>query len=108
MNDMINERDKEFANEFSRFVNGKMCSASKVGGEFANDHIHKLFKRLADAAVGQLPPPAAADCQNAVPVTHKGGKRKLAAEHLRQLGGKGVHLAHGRVLFKDHFPHRRW
>ena len=38
MNDMINERDKEFANEFSRFVNGKMCSASKVGAEFANDH----------------------------------------------------------------------
>ena len=37
MNDMINERDKEFANEFSRFVNGKMCSASKVGAEFAND-----------------------------------------------------------------------
>ena len=36
--DMINERDKEFANEFSRFVNGKMCSASKVGAEFANDH----------------------------------------------------------------------
>ena len=38
MNDMINERDKEFTNEFSRFVNGKMCSASKVGAEFANDH----------------------------------------------------------------------
>ena len=38
MNDIINERDKEFANDFSRFVNGKMCSASKVGAEFANDH----------------------------------------------------------------------
>ncbi len=24
MNDMINERDKEFANEFSRFVNGSV------------------------------------------------------------------------------------
>ena len=31
MDDMINERDKEFANEFSRFVNGKMGSASKLG-----------------------------------------------------------------------------
>ena len=47
MNDMINERDKEFANEFSRFVNGKMCSASKVGAEFANDHrflVNEKFK----------------------------------------------------------------
>ena len=47
MNDMINERDKEFANEFSRFVNGKMGSASKVGAEFANDHrflVNEKFK----------------------------------------------------------------
>lgn len=47
MNNMINERDKEFANEFSRFVNGKMCSASKVGAEFANDHrflVNEKFK----------------------------------------------------------------
>ena len=47
MNDMINERDKEFANEFSHFVNGKMCSASKVGAEFANDHrflVNEKFK----------------------------------------------------------------
>lgn len=39
MNDMINERDKEFATEFSRFVNGKMGSASKLGAEFANDPV---------------------------------------------------------------------
>ena len=48
MNDMINERDKEFANEFSRFVNGKMCSASKVGAEFTNDHrflVNEQFKQ---------------------------------------------------------------
>ena len=32
-------------------------------------------------------------------VAHKGGQCKLAAEYLCQLGGKGVHLAHGRVLF---------
>lgn len=47
MNNMINERDKEFANDFSRFVNGKMCSASKVGAEFANDHrflVNEKFK----------------------------------------------------------------
>ena len=48
MNNMINERDKEFANEFSRFVSGKMCSASKVGAEFANDHrflVNEQFKQ---------------------------------------------------------------
>ena len=47
MNDMINERDKEFATEFSRFVNGKMDSASKLGAEFANDHrflVNEKFK----------------------------------------------------------------
>ena len=47
MNDMINERDKEFATEFSRFVNGKMGSASKLGAEFANDHrflVNEKFK----------------------------------------------------------------
>lgn len=47
MDDMINERDKEFATEFSRFVNGKMGSASKVGAEFANDHrflVNEKFK----------------------------------------------------------------
>ena len=44
MDDMINERDKEFATEFSRFVNGKMCSASKLGAEFANDLVNEKFK----------------------------------------------------------------
>ena len=47
MDDMINERDKEFATEFSRFVNGKMGSASKLGAEFANDHrflVNEKFK----------------------------------------------------------------
>ena len=47
MNDMINERDKEFATEFSRFMNGKMDSASKLGAEFANDHrflVNEKFK----------------------------------------------------------------
>lgn len=49
MNDMINERDKEFANEFSRFVNGEMCAAPKVDAEFANDHrflVNEKFKVL--------------------------------------------------------------
>ena len=47
MDDMISERDKEFATEYSRFVNGKMCSASKLGAEFANDHrflVNEKFK----------------------------------------------------------------
>ena len=66
--------------------------------------IHQLFQRLTDAAVGQLPPAAAADGQDAVPVGHKGRKRELAAEHLRILGGKGVYLPDGRILFKDHLP----
>lgn len=49
MDDMISERDKEFATEYSRFVNGKMCSASKLGAEFANDHrflVNEKFKVL--------------------------------------------------------------
>lgn len=35
---IISENDKQFADEFSRFVNGKMSSAKKTGIELANDH----------------------------------------------------------------------
>lgn len=34
---IISENDKQFADEFSRFVNGKMSSAMKTGIELAND-----------------------------------------------------------------------
>lgn len=36
--DKINDRDREFALEFSRFVNDGMCSAHRTGAELANDH----------------------------------------------------------------------
>lgn len=45
--DRINDRDREFALEFSRFVNGGMCSAHKTGAELANDHrylVNEKFK----------------------------------------------------------------
>lgn len=44
---VISENDKLFAEEFSRFVNGKMRSAKKTGIEFANDHrflVQQKFK----------------------------------------------------------------
>ena len=48
MNDyLISENDKQFADEFSRFVNGKMGSAAKTGKEWANDHrflVNEKFK----------------------------------------------------------------
>ncbi len=43
----INEKDKAFATEFSKFVNGRMCSAEKTGRELANDHrylVNEKFK----------------------------------------------------------------
>lgn len=46
-NDSISENDKQFADEFSRFVNGKMGSAAKTGKEWANDHrflVNEKFK----------------------------------------------------------------
>lgn len=48
---IISENDKQFADEFSRFVNGKMSSAKKTGIEFANDHrflVNEKFKKLND------------------------------------------------------------
>ena len=48
MNDyLISDNDKQFAHEFSRFVNGKMGSAAKTGREWANDHrflVNEKFK----------------------------------------------------------------
>lgn len=44
---IISENDKQFAGEFSRFVNGKMSSAKKTGIELANDHrflVQEKFK----------------------------------------------------------------
>lgn len=44
---IISENDKQFADEFSRFVNGKMSSAKKIGIELANDHrflVQEKFK----------------------------------------------------------------
>jgi len=44
---VISENDKQFADEFSRFVNGKMSSAKKTGIELANDHrflVQEKFK----------------------------------------------------------------
>ena len=44
---IISENDKQFADEFSRFVNGKMSSAKKTGIELANDHrflVQEKFK----------------------------------------------------------------
>ncbi|MGL5016042.1 MAG: sulfide:quinone reductase [Bacteroidales bacterium] len=45
----MNEKDMLFTEEFSRFVNGKMCSAKKTGNELANDHrylVNEKFKVL--------------------------------------------------------------
>lgn len=45
--EIINEKDKQFADEFSRFVNGMMGSAKKTGFELANDHrflVQQKFK----------------------------------------------------------------
>ena len=44
---MISEKDKEFTDVFSRFVNGKMGSAQLTGEEWANDHrylVNEKFK----------------------------------------------------------------
>ena len=38
MGKVISPNDKEFADVFSRFVNGKMGSAQLTGEELANDH----------------------------------------------------------------------
>ena len=46
-NDSIGKNDKEFADVFSRFVNGLMGSAVKTGKELANDHrylVNQKFK----------------------------------------------------------------
>lgn len=42
----ISQSDKEFADVFSRFVNGKMSSASKTGRELANDHRYLVNQKL--------------------------------------------------------------
>lgn len=34
----ISEKDRQFVDEFSRFVNGRMCSAKNVGQAMAADH----------------------------------------------------------------------
>lgn len=52
----ISENDRAFAQEFSRFVNGKMESACKTGHELANDHrylVNEKFK-VAMAFIEQL------------------------------------------------------
>ena len=47
MGKVISPNDKEFADVFSRFVNGKMGSAQLTGEELANDHrylVNEKFK----------------------------------------------------------------
>lgn len=47
MERMISENDQEFADVFSRFVNGKMGSAQRVGEKLADDHrflVNEKFK----------------------------------------------------------------
>ena len=47
MERLISEKDKEFTDVFSRFVNGKMGSAQLTGEEWANDHrylVNEKFK----------------------------------------------------------------
>ena len=47
MGKVISSNDKEFADVFSRFVNGKMGSAQLTGEELANDHrylVNEKFK----------------------------------------------------------------
>lgn len=43
---IISENDKQFADEFSRFVNGKMRSAKKTGIELANDHRYLVQEKF--------------------------------------------------------------
>ncbi len=43
---IISENDKQFADEFSRFVNGKMCDARKTGIELANDHRYLVQQKF--------------------------------------------------------------
>lgn len=45
--EVISEKDKAFAEEFSHFVNGKMESPLRTGHELANDHrylVNEKFK----------------------------------------------------------------
>ena len=45
----LNEYEKEFVKEFSRFVNGGLSSPKRVGDELANDHrylVQEKFKVL--------------------------------------------------------------
>ena len=47
MERLISENDQEFADVFSRFVNGKMGSALRVGEKLADDHrflVNEKFK----------------------------------------------------------------
>ena len=44
--DKINDRDREFALEFSRFVNDGMCSAHRTGAELANDHRYLVNEKF--------------------------------------------------------------
>lgn len=47
MGKVISPNDKEFADVFSRFVNGKMGNAQLTGEELANDHrylVNEKFK----------------------------------------------------------------
>ena len=47
MERLISENDQEFADVFSRFVNGKMGSAQRVGEKLADDHrflVNEKFK----------------------------------------------------------------
>lgn len=42
----IKENDKQFADVFSRFVNGTMCSAKMTGRELANDHRYLVQEKF--------------------------------------------------------------
>lgn len=77
-NDSISENDKQFADEFSRFVNGKMGSAAKTGKEWANDHrflVNEKFK-VVMAFMEQLAENYKQGCYASMPV--KLGEQRIS------------------------------
>ena len=86
---IISENDKQFADEFSRFVNGKMSSAKKTGIEFANDHrflVQEKFK-VAMFFIEQL----AANYQKGYYDPRDEWACKLAAETIKHLSEKELY-----------------
>ena len=82
MNDyLISDNDKQFADEFSRFVNGKMGSAAKTGREWANDHrfvVNEKFK-VVMAFMEQLAENYKQGCYDLVMNGHASWRMKLSS-----------------------------